>query len=115
MIFDFFRKKAINNDIIKEPETVTATPSGSGSMEIEDAFSIRGRGTVVTGKVHGTIRMNDTVLITTGDGRKIKTIIRGIEAFRRTLDVAQDGDNCGLLLDNVARDEVERGDKIEVV
>jgi translation elongation factor EF-Tu-like GTPase len=118
MIFDFLFKK--KDDMIKEPIHVEpssgeAEPSGKGSMRIEDVFSIAGRGTVVTGKVKGTIHINDAVLITTKDGRKIETVLGGIEAFRKTLDVAMDGDNCGLLLKNVARDEVSRDDMIEVV
>ena len=118
MIFDFLFKK--KDDMIKEPIHVEPSsgevePSGKGSMRIEDVFSIAGRGTVVTGKVKGTIHINDAVLITTKDGRKIETVLGGIEAFRKTLDVAMDGDNCGLLLKNVARDEVSRDDMIEVV
>lgn len=118
MIFDFLFKK--KDDMIKEPIHVEPSsdgeePSGKGSMRIEDVFSITGRGTVVTGKVKGTIHINDAVLITTKDGRKIETVLGGIEAFRKTLDVAMDGDNCGLLLKNVARDEVGRGDIIEVI
>ena len=118
MIFDFLFKK--KDDMIKEPIHVEpssdgAEPSGKGSMRIEDVFSITGRGTVVTGKVKGTIHINDAVLITTKDGRKIETVLGGIEAFRKTLDVAMDGDNCGLLLKNVARDEVGRDDIIEVI
>ena len=119
MIFDFLRKK--NDDIIKESihtessSDQAVTPSGKGSMKIDDVFSITGRGTVATGKVQGTMRINDTILITTSDGRQIKTILDGIEAFRKTLDVAMDGDNCGLLLRNVKRDEISRGDMIETV
>lgn len=118
MIFDFLFKK--KDDMIKEPIHVEPSsdgvdPSSKGSMKIEDVFSIAGRGTVVTGKVKGTIHINDAVLITTKDGRRIKTVLGGIEAFRKTLDVAMDGDNCGLLLKNVARDEVSRDDMIEVV
>jgi len=118
MIFDFLFKK--KDDMIKEPIHVEPSsdevePSGKGSMRIEDVFSIAGRGTVVTGKVKGTIHINDAVLITTKDGRKIETVLGGIEAFRKTLDVAMDGDNCGLLLKNVARDEVGRDDIIEVI
>ena len=119
MIFDFLFKK--KDDIIKEPihaepsSNEAVTPSGNGSMKIDDVFSITGRGTVATGKVQGTIHINDTVLITASDGRKIKTVIDGIEAFRKTLDVAMDGDNCGLLLRNIKRDEISRGDMIETV
>lgn len=106
----------IKEPIHVEPSSGEAEPSsGKGSMRIEDVFSIAGRGTVVTGKVKGTIHINDAVLITTKDGRKIETVLGGIEAFRKTLDVAMDGDNCGLLLRNVARDEVGRDDMIEVV
>jgi elongation factor Tu len=78
-------------------------------MPIEDVFSITGRGTVVTGRVErGQLKLNEEVEII-GLGIHKKTVVTGIEMFRKELDFAQAGDNAGLLLRGVAKTEVERG------
>ncbi len=78
-------------------------------MSIEDVFTISGRGTVVTGRVErGQLNLNDEVEIVGLRDTK-KTVVTGIEMFRKSLDYAQAGDNAGVLLRGVARDEVERG------
>jgi elongation factor Tu len=78
-------------------------------MPIEDVFSISGRGTVVTGRVErGTIKVGDEVEIV-GFGPTQKTVVTGVEMFRKILDVGQAGDNVGLLLRGIKKDEVERG------
>jgi len=78
-------------------------------MPIEDVFSISGRGTVVTGRVErGQIKVNEEVEIV-GIRETRKTVCTGVEMFRKTLDVGQAGDNVGLLLRGVKREEVERG------
>ncbi|OIP90887.1 MAG: translation elongation factor Tu, partial [Syntrophobacteraceae bacterium CG2_30_61_12] len=78
-------------------------------MPIEDVFSISGRGTVVTGRVeHGQIKVGEEVEIV-GFKPTSKTVCTGVEMFRKTLDSGQAGDNVGLLLRGVKRDEVERG------
>ena len=78
-------------------------------MSIEDVFTISGRGTVVTGRVErGKLNLNDEVEIVGLKPTK-KTVVTGIEMFRKSLDFAQAGDNAGVLLRGVARDEVERG------
>jgi len=78
-------------------------------MSIEDVFTISGRGTVVTGRVErGQLKVNDEVEIVGLRDTK-KTVVTGIEMFRKSLDYAQAGDNAGVLLRGVARDEVERG------
>ena len=78
-------------------------------MSIEDVFTISGRGTVVTGRVErGTLKLNDEVEIVGLKPTK-KTVVTGIEMFRKSLDFAQAGDNAGCLLRGIARDEVERG------
>jgi elongation factor Tu len=78
-------------------------------MPVEDMFSIPGRGTVVTGKIErGVVRMQDPVEIV-GNGIVIPTVATGIEAFKRPLDEGRAGENVGLLLRGVARDQVERG------
>ena len=78
-------------------------------MPIEDVFSISGRGTVVTGRVErGTITVGEEVEIV-GFKPTMKTVCTGVEMFRKTLDRGEAGDNVGLLLRGVKRDEVERG------
>ena len=78
-------------------------------MSIEDVFTITGRGTVVTGRVErGQLRLNDEVEIV-GLKDTQKTVVTGIEMFRKTLDYAEAGDNAGVLLRGVSREDVERG------
>ena len=78
-------------------------------MPIEDVFTITGRGTVVTGRVErGQLKLNDEVEIV-GLKETKKTVVTGIEMFRKQLDYAEAGDNAGVLLRGVSRDEVERG------
>ena len=78
-------------------------------MSIEDVFTITGRGTVVTGRVErGTLKLNDEVEIV-GIKPTQKTVVTGIEMFRKQLDFAQAGDNAGVLLRSISREQVERG------
>ena len=78
-------------------------------MSIEDVFTITGRGTVVTGRVErGQLKLNDTVEIVGIKDTK-STVVTGIEMFRKQLDYAEAGDNAGVLLRGVSREEVERG------
>ena len=81
-------------------------------MVVEDVFSIVKRGTVVTGKIEaGTVRVGDEILIR-GRGLGIKTVVAGIEAFRTVLDQANQGDAVGILLKNIGREQVQKGDEI---
>ncbi|HAP15875.1 MAG TPA: elongation factor Tu, partial [Lactococcus sp.] len=78
-------------------------------MSIEDVFTISGRGTVVTGRVErGQLKLNDEVEIV-GIKETRKTVVTGIEMFRKSLDFAQAGDNAGALLRGISREDVERG------
>ncbi|MGI6729857.1 MAG: elongation factor Tu [Bacilli bacterium] len=78
-------------------------------MPVEDVFTITGRGTVATGRVErGTVKVGDTVEIV-GIKETKSTVITGVEMFRKLLDQAQAGDNIGVLLRGIARDEVVRG------
>jgi elongation factor Tu len=78
-------------------------------MPVEDVFTISGRGTVVTGRVErGIIKVGDEVEIV-GIHPTVKTVCTGVEMFRKTLDQGQAGDNVGVLLRGVKREEVERG------
>ena len=78
-------------------------------MSIEDVFTITGRGTVVTGRVErGILKLNDEVEIV-GIKDTRKTVVTGIEMFRKSLDFAEAGDNAGVLLRGINREDVERG------
>jgi len=78
-------------------------------MSIEDVFTITGRGTVATGRVErGQIKLNEEVEIVGLKPTK-KTVVTGIEMFRKQLDYAEAGDNAGVLLRGVAREDIERG------
>tara|TARA_B100001123_G_scaffold325993_1_gene366536 strand:- start:2088 stop:3290 length:1203 start_codon:yes stop_codon:yes gene_type:complete len=78
-------------------------------MPVEDVFSITGRGTVATGRIErGKIKVGEEVEIV-GLGTDRKTVVTGVEMFRKLLDEGQAGDNAGLLLRGVAKDEIERG------
>ena len=79
-------------------------------MPVEDVFSIKGRGTVVTGRVdRGHIKTGDAVEIVGLREKSMPTVVTGVEMFHKTLDEGMAGDNCGLLLRGVERDDVERG------
>ena len=92
---------------IPTPERATDKPF---LMPVEDVFSITGRGTVATGRVErGTVKVQDTgEIIGLTDERK-STVVTGVEMFRKLLDEAQAGDNIGVLLRGIQRDEIERG------
>jgi len=78
-------------------------------MPIEDVFSIKGRGTVATGRIEqGIVKINDEVEIV-GIRPTKKTVVTGIEAFKKSLDQGQAGDNAGVLLRGIERDDIERG------
>ena len=79
-------------------------------MPVEDVFSITGRGTVATGRVErGMVKMGDQVEIVGLSDEKRTTVVTGVEMFRKLLDFAEAGDNIGLLLRGVQRNEIERG------
>jgi len=97
--------KAID-DYIPEPERETDKPF---LMPVEDVFSITGRGTVGTGKIdRGIIKVGDEAEIV-GLGAHEKTVVTGVEMFRKLLDQGQAGDNVGLLLRGVDKDFLQRG------
>jgi elongation factor Tu len=76
---------------------------------VEDVFSITGRGTVATGRIErGIIKVGDTVELV-GLGAEKSTTVTGVEMFRKLLDEGQAGDNVGLLLRGIGKDEIERG------
>ena len=91
------------------PDPVRATDKPF-LMPIEDVFTITGRGTVATGRVErGVLHVSDELEIVGISEETQKTVVTGIEMFRKTLDEAEAGDNVGLLLRGINRDQIERG------
>jgi len=79
-------------------------------LPVEDVFSISGRGTVATGRVErGTVKVSDTVEIIGLTEERKTTVITGVEMFHKQMDQAEAGDNVGLLLRGIAKNEIERG------
>jgi len=97
------------DEYIPTPERDTAKPF---LMPVEDVFSIKGRGTVVTGRIErGIVKVGEEIeILGLKDARK--TVVTGVEMFRKLLDQGQAGDNVGLLLRGINRDDVERGQVI---
>ncbi len=95
------------DEYIPDPQRDTDKPF---LMPVEDVFTITGRGTVATGRVErGTLKLNEEVEIVGIKEETKKTVVTGIEMFRKMLDQAQAGDNIGALLRGVQRTEIERG------
>lgn len=100
---------AAMDDYIEEPKRDMDKPF---LMAIEDVFSIKGRGTVATGRIEtGVVKINDEVEIV-GLKDTQKSTVTGIEAFKKNLDQGQAGDNAGILLRGIERDDIERGQVI---
>ncbi len=94
------------DDYIPEPKRELDKPF---IMPIEDVFSIKGRGTVATGRIEaGVVKINDEIEIV-GIRPTKKSVVTGIEAFKKSLDQGQAGDNAGVLLRGIERDDIERG------
>lgn len=94
------------DDFVPEPKRDLDKPF---LMPIEDVFSIKGRGTVATGRIEqGVIKLNDAVEIV-GIKPTQSSVVTGIEAFKKNLDQGQAGDNAGLLLRGIEREQIERG------
>ncbi len=98
------------DSFIPEPPRETDKPF---LMSVEDVFSIKGRGTVATGRVErGVGKINDAVEIVGIRKEPVKTVITGIEMFQKTLDEARAGENVGVLLRGIEKDGIERGQVI---
>jgi translation elongation factor EF-Tu-like GTPase len=96
-----------------EPAEVTAVPGTGFALTVEDVFSIKGRGTVVTGRVEaGTVSKGSTLRLTRVDGSARDITVRGIEMFRKVVDTANAGDNVGLLVGELGRSDIARGDRL---
>ena len=120
-MFGFLKKKKSQEELYleeleqrRQAETSQTVSQGAGfEMTVDDVFAISGRGTVVTGKVgHGQLRKGDRVLIRSLNGTVYTAQVGGIEAFRKTLEVAKAGDTVGLLLNGIRKDQIQRGDVI---
>ena len=101
-------------DLMEAVDTYIPNPERESDkpflMPVEDVFTITGRGTVATGRVErGTLNLNEEVEILGISEESRKTVVTGIEMFRKLLDQAQAGDNIGALLRGVQRTEIERG------
>jgi elongation factor Tu len=95
------------DEYIPEPKREVDKPF---MMPIEDVFSIKGRGTVVTGRVdRGKIKVGEPVEIIGLREKSISSVVTGVEMFHKSLDEGMAGDNCGLLLRGIERTDVERG------
>lgn len=105
-----------NNNNQQTPDNGLVVPSSDAFLfAIEDVFTITGRGTVVTGQVaRGSIKVGDEVEIV-GLGEKKTTVVTGIEMFREMKDEAVTGDNAGLILQGIGKDEVQRGQVVAKV
>ena len=94
------------DDYIPQPERAIDQPF---LMPIEDVFGIKGRGTVVTGRVErGVVKQGETIEIV-GIKDTVSTVVTGVEMFQKTLDAGEAGDNVGCLLRGIERDDIERG------
>lgn len=107
---DEMKKEAMQMEHTAQINNVMAgNINGEFNFTVEDVFTITGRGTVVTGIVNsGTIKLNDEVLI----NGITPTVVTGIEMFRKTLDFAQAGDKCGILLRGIDRNQINSGDTL---
>ncbi|MEG1181706.1 MAG: EF-Tu/IF-2/RF-3 family GTPase, partial [Oscillospiraceae bacterium] len=102
------------HELMKAVDEFIPTPERKADlpflMPVEDTMTITGRGTVATGRVErGTIKVGEDVELVGLAEEKRKTVITGLEMFRKTLDFAEAGDNVGALLRGVQRNEIERG------
>jgi elongation factor Tu len=97
----------VMDEYIPQPEREVDKPF---MMPVEDVFSIKGRGTVVTGRVErGKIKVGEPAEIVGLRDKSMDTVVTGVEMFHKLLDEGMAGDNCGLLLRGIERTEVERG------
>lgn len=100
--------------LLAQANAATPLPDTHGTefrLTVEDVFSIRGRGTVVTGRIEfGAVRKGDRLRQTRTDGTARDVTVNGVEMFRKVTDEASAGDNVGLLLADLARNDIGAGD-----
>jgi translation elongation factor EF-Tu-like GTPase len=107
------RRNSRENSVEKESGEKQSTRNDrSFRMTIHDVFAIRGRGTVVTGRIErGTVRVGDGVQISRQNGT-LKTVVRAVEMFHKQVDGAGAGDHVGIFLRTVEKGDVQRGDQL---
>lgn len=127
-LFDLFRKDK-KDDVTRELEEVKKRRNQSGTEDtygdlagtagvlvVDDVFSITGRGTVVTGMVtSGMFTVGDNVEVTGIDGSKVRSVVTGLEAFRKLMKTARQGDRVGMLLKDLSRQEIGPGDEVHKI
>lgn len=116
-LFDIFRKNKQDDGTFRREyggEEARYQDYAAFRLTVQDVFMITGRGCVVTGQVEaGTVTVGDSVTLRRTDGSSREVTVTGIEMFRKMLDRAVQGDNVGLLLRGMDRNEVGRGDVLE--
>lgn len=127
-LFDFFRKNRTDDGTYHRKQGSESTDAYYGSegamygygyatsfrITVQDVFSIKGRGTVITGTVEtGSVSVGDSMTLRRVDGSAKTVTVAGIEKFRQITDTAVKGENVGVLLRGVERNEVGRGDVLE--
>ena len=114
-LFDFFKSKSHTDELLQQHQQQTAATQGAVRGEllvVEDAFTIKGRGTVATGVALAPIAVGQQVTIQRANGTSYASTITGVEAFKSNLQSANPGDNVGLLLSNIDRSQIGHGDRI---
>ena len=114
-LFDFFKSTSHTDELLQQHQQQTAAAQGTVRGEllvVEDAFTIKGRGTVATGVALAPIAVGQQVTVQRANGTSYVSTITGVEAFKSNLQSANPGDNVGLLLSNIDRSQIERGDRI---
>ena len=114
-LFDFFRSTSHTDELLRQHQQQTAAAQGAVPGELliaEDVFDIKGRGTVVTGMALAPIAVGQQVTVQRTDGTRHPSTVTGVEAFNKTLQTASAGDNVGILLSDIDRGQVGRGDRV---
>lgn len=114
-LFDFLKKPKTELEEYYDQRAKTVSFENSGDFEftIQDVFSIKGRGTVVTGRVmSGRVQVGDRVMLERTDGMRMDVKIGGIESFRKLVNEAIIGDNVGILIKDIDKNSVKRGDRL---
>jgi elongation factor Tu len=111
----FGRKATADKDVdVLLAESDAASPTGEFRMTVADVFTITGRGTVAVGRVEsGRLTTGQRVDVVRSGVTVARTEVAGIEKFRATVETATPGDNVGLFLRDVTRDQVQRGDVVQ--
>src|SRR3954462_3155127 len=113
MGWKFWKRETGPGSTFPEGRRQDTLPVGSFGMTVEDVFSITGRGTVATGRItSGTVSVGEQVLISRAGQPLVQVEVAGVELFRKNVRTAKSGDNVGLLLRGVEREQVLKGDVV---